>query len=52
MVDPEIHDIPLGDQLAVDFIHQMSWLLKYNIRDETIFLLLKEPWKYIAVGSV
>ena len=29
MVGPEIHDFSLDDQLTVDFIHPMSWLLKY-----------------------
>ena len=29
MVGPEIHDFPLDDQLTVDFMHQMSGLLKY-----------------------
>ena len=28
MVGPEIHNFPLDDQLTVDFIHQMSLLLK------------------------
>ena len=31
MVGPEIHDSPLDDQITVDFIHQISWLLKYFV---------------------
>ena len=31
MVGPEIHDFPLYDQLAVDFIHPVSWLLKWFV---------------------
>ena len=37
MVGPEIHDFPLDDQLTVDFIHQMSWLLKYVVSRRRIF---------------
>ena len=29
MVGPEIHEFSLDDQLTVDFIHQLNWLLKY-----------------------
>ena len=31
MVGSEIHDFPLDDQLIDDFIHPMSWLLKYFV---------------------
>ena len=31
MVDTGIHDLPLDDQLTVDFIHPMSWLHKYFV---------------------
>ena len=32
MVSPEIHDFLLDDQLTVDFMLQMNWLLKYFVR--------------------
>ena len=52
IVGHEIHDFPLDDQLTVDFIHPMSWLLKYFVSSREFGFLTVRSRVQFPPGSI